>query len=251
MADGVAEQDPFDEYLSQEQAAHGQQAVYAEPAEAPPQVDANLALRQLVESGQRQEQLLGKVCSLLVGLDEKIGRLADSQERLETSMQQLSSQGAGVAAAAPVQGQRPSISRGNLVQPPGKTGAPAGVPAQAGGSFAAGASFTGAASTPSLEEQRLAADRIAAERIRIEEESRRREEELARKREEDERRKREEAERQRIEEERRREEERQRKANLEKKTGSLMSNLISGSGSSSLFGDDEPKGRSKGGLFDD
>jgi len=245
MADGAAEQDPFDEYLSQEQAAHVQRAAYAEPAEASPQMDANIALRQLVESGQRQEQLLGKVCSLLVGLDGKLGQLAASQERLEASMQQFASQGAAAGAApAGVGAQRPSAQRGNLVQPPGKSSAGPSAPM-------GGASFTGAASAPSPEEQRLAAERLAAERLRIEEEGRRREEELARKREEDERRKREEAERLRLEEECRREEERKRKANLEKKTGSLMSNLISGSGSSSLFGDEEPKRGSKGGLFDD
>jgi len=247
MADGAAEQDPFDEYLSQEQAAHVQRAAYAEPAEASPQMDANIALRQLVESGQRQEQLLGKVCSLLVGLDEKLGQLALSQERLEVSMQQFASQGAATGAAqapAGVGAQRPTVQRGNLVQPPGKSST--GPIASMGG-----APLTGAASAPSPEEQRLAAERLAAERLRIEEEGRRREEELARKREEDERRKREEAERLRLEEECRREEERKRKANLEKKTGSLMSNLISGSGSSSLFGDEEPKRGSKGGLFDD
>jgi len=246
MAGGPSEDDSFAEFLSQEQ-AHS--AAYVEPVEVSSHADANATLRQLLECSQRQEQLLGKVCSLLVSLDEKIGRIATSQERLEVSMQQRTDLGAsqGIAAGSPASTastmQRPAPQRGSLVQPPGKIGPS---PSTAGG-----ASFVGAA-PQTVEEQRLATERLAAERVRIEEEGRRREEELARRREEEERRKREEAERLRAEEERRREEERQRKAQLEKKTGSLMSNLIAGSAGNSLFGDDEPKKRSsKGGLFDD
>jgi len=242
-ADGVgAEEDPFAEFLSQDQAAGGQPATYAAPPEVEPQDAANLALRQLVESAQRQEQLLGKVCSLLVGLDEKMGRIAASQERLETTLPSQPVGGGIAGAPAPGGGsQRPSVQRGNLVQPPGKMPQPV-----------AGGSFSGTPGLATAEAQALAAEKLALERARIEEEGRRREEELARRREEEERRKREEAERLRQEEERRREEERQRKANLEKKTGSLMSNLMSGSGSGGgLFGDEEPKRTSKGGLFDD
>mmetsp|Transcript_54988 Transcript_54988/g.152457 ORF Transcript_54988/g.152457 Transcript_54988/m.152457 type:complete len:252 (-) Transcript_54988:94-849(-) len=251
MADShAAEEDPFAEYLSQEQTAGAQAPVYAQ-GQASPQVDANMALLQLVESAQRQEQLLGKVCGLLAGLDDKIGRLAASQERLESSMQQLASQGAGLAGGTGGAGSgapRPAPpQRGSLVQPPGKSGPVGG--ATAGSSFSAGGAA--AAAGPSPEEQRLVAERLAADRARAEEEARRREEELARRREEEDRRRREEEERRRVEEERRKEEERQRKASLEKKTGSLMNSLVSGSAGSSLFADDEPKKRSKGGLFDD
>mmetsp|Transcript_5223 Transcript_5223/g.15388 ORF Transcript_5223/g.15388 Transcript_5223/m.15388 type:complete len:243 (+) Transcript_5223:66-794(+) len=238
------EEDPFAEFLEQEQAAGAHHAAYAEQAAAPAQ-DPNIALRQLVECAQRQEQLLGKVCSLLVGLDEKMGRIADSQERLESA---LPNKEPGASVAAPRTSGSAS-TRGALVPPPGKIGTPA--PAQPG-IAAAGASFNAPQrASAGAEEQRLAAEKLALDRARIEEEGRRREAELARKREEDERRKQEEAERKRLEEERRREAERQRKAALEEKTGSFMNDLIAGSGSSGLFGDDEPKRGKKGGLFDD
>lgn len=246
MAEGAGEEDPFAEFLSQEQHTSAA-AAYVDAAEGTAQ-DANITLRQLLECAQRQEQLLGKVCSLLVCLDEKVGRISNAQERLEASIEQLASRGAeiGAPSAAGSAAQQRPVARGTLMQPPGKTGSAPGTATPA-----AGASFTGApAGLPGAEEQRRAAEKLALDRARIEEDGRRREEELARKREEDERRKREEAERSRLAEERRREEERQRKADLEKKTGSLMSNLISGGGGS-LFGDDEPKRNSKGGLFDD
>jgi hypothetical protein len=240
MAQGPAAdaEDGFEEFLQQEQ------SVPPPAAEG----DASTQLAQLVACAQRQEQLLGKVCSLLVGLDEKMGRLASSQERLEANMANLQAAmplggampvggGGAAAAGAGVRG----VPRGQMVQPPGKAG-------PLGGGSGPGGMVTEA---QRAEEQRSSADKLAADRIRIEEEGRRRAEELARKREEDEQRKREEMERQRIEEERRREEERLRKQQLEKKTSGLMSGLITDSGSG-LFGDEDVgKKKNKGGLFDD
>jgi len=243
----MQEEDPFAEFLSQEQ------GTVPAPAYTPPEPeqDAAVVLKQLADCAQRQEQLLGQVCGLLKGLDDKVARIAANQERLEASLQQMTQQSISAGAAAATAGVGGAKSaggptRGHIVQPPGKPGVPVTAAAPAN-SFAAGGSFM-----QSAEEQRLAAEKLALERARIEEENRRREEELAHRREEEERRKAAEAERLRLEEEKRREEERKRKAKLEQKTGSLMSNLIDGSGGSGLFGDDEPKRNSKkGGLFDD
>eukprot|EP00929_Paragymnodinium_shiwhaense_P120054 TRINITY_DN91960_c0_g1_i1.p1 TRINITY_DN91960_c0_g1~~TRINITY_DN91960_c0_g1_i1.p1 ORF type:complete len:262 (+),score=81.69 TRINITY_DN91960_c0_g1_i1:110-895(+) len=254
-------EDPFAEYLAQDAApamnayaAPAMDAYSGHIAAAPPpaggEVDASVQLRLLVESSQRQEQLLGKVCSLLVSLDEKMGRLAANQSMLESRLDAVA--GGGYAAAGAPVGKVASgsnIPRGSLIAPPGQPGAVRQPPAPA-----PSASFTNAQTTAAqrAEFERQEAERLAAERIRIEEEARRRAEELARKREEDERRRREEAERQRLEEERRREEERQRKAALENKTNAAMSSLLTGGGGGGLFGDDDtaPK-KKKGGLFDD
>lgn len=231
MMSGAVEEDAFSEFLAQDRPV--EPAAYAHDAG---EADAGAQLRQLVECAQRQEQLLAKVCSLLVGLNDKVENLAVSQERLEATMARMAEQG-GVPISAggtgSAGGQRPSIPRGSLVPPPGK-------------SFTA----AGGAADP-IADQRASAEKMAAERQRIEEDSRRRAEELARKREEEEHRKREEAEQRRLEEERRREEERLRKEHLEKKTTGLMSNLITSSGGG-LFGDEETTTkRNKGGLFDD
>ncbi|CAJ1355741.1 unnamed protein product [Effrenium voratum] len=224
----ATEEDPFSEFLSQEPTAP-----------APPAEGAESLLRLVAESAQRQEQLLGKVCSLLLGLDDKLGRIAAAQERLEETMQRGGGGGGSSGDSFTARGGTAPVPRGNLVAPPGKTSysGPLGPSAAAG---------------PSPEEQRLAQERLAADRLRMEEENRRRAEELARRREEDERRKREEEERRRQEEERRREEERLRKEELGKKTSGLMSGLLSSSGGGGLFGDEAaPKRSSKGGLFDD
>jgi len=238
----AGEDDPFSDFLSQDQSAGEVPVPVAAPAAAG-ETDAAMMLRLLVESSQRQEQLLGKVCSLLVGMDDKIGRLAANQERLEATLQTSVSQamqGSSVAAGGnKAASATPSHSRGSIVVPPGKSGA---------GIVPSNAPLTPA---QAAEEQRLNAERLAQDRIRIEEEGRRRAEELARKRDEDERRRREEAERQRIEEEKRREEERQRKMQFEKKTNGLMSNLITNSGGGGLFGDEVESKPKKGGLFDD
>mmetsp|Transcript_63582 Transcript_63582/g.113144 ORF Transcript_63582/g.113144 Transcript_63582/m.113144 type:complete len:244 (-) Transcript_63582:125-856(-) len=239
---GTAEEDPFSEFLSQEQ---GVTAAYAPAAEPEGQGGAEAALQLMAASAQRQEQLLGKVCSLLMAMDEKMGRMETRQERLESTLQRLVESGAAGAlsgsgmgsAAQPPRSMAPPAQRGNLVAPPGKTGYAPSASAGAG---------------PSPEEQRLQAERLAADRMRMEEENRRRAEEMERRRQEDERRKREEEERRRLEEERRKEEERLRKEALEKKTMGLMSNLIStNSSAGGLFGDEEPPRKSKGGLFDD
>eukprot|EP00438_Fugacium_kawagutii_P023004 Skav205112 [mRNA] locus=scaffold1864:74950:85019:+ [translate_table: standard] len=220
------EEDPFSEYLSQEPVA----------ASAPPvEEGAEALLRLVAESSQRQEQLLGKVCSLLVSLDEKMGRIAAAQERMQDNLQRLPEAAPASGATRP---PPPGPTRGALVAPPGKT------------------SYGGPVSAvPSAEEQHLAQERLLAEQKRIEEENRRRAEELARQRAEEERRRREEEERRRQEEERRREEERKAKEELGKKTSGLMSGLLSsgasGGAGGGLFGDDEPKRTSKGGLFDD
>mmetsp|Transcript_59899 Transcript_59899/g.128522 ORF Transcript_59899/g.128522 Transcript_59899/m.128522 type:complete len:235 (+) Transcript_59899:95-799(+) len=231
----AGEEDPFAEFLSQDQGGTGPPLPTYAAEQAPGADDAGMQLRLLVECARRQEELLGKVCGLLVGLDDKMGRLAASQERLESQFQTLPAQGAG--AGAP----RSAVPRGNLVPPPGKS--PLG-----------GSGGPGPAASPvqSAEEQRMVAEKMAAERLRIEEEGRRRAEELARRREEEEKRRQEEAERQRLEEERRKEEERLRKAQLEKKTTGLMGDLMSGSSGGGLFGDEDVgKRKSKGGLFDD
>lgn len=80
----------------------------------------------LVISLRGQEQLLGKagrlpsllstceVCSLLVSLDEKMGRIAAAQERMEVGRVEPGPAVAG-RAAAPLQ------ARGALVAPPGKS----------------------------------------------------------------------------------------------------------------------------------
>lgn len=252
----MQEEDPFAEFLSQETQEQGTAPpAYTAPA-AETEQDASVVLKQLADTALRQEQLLGQVCGLLKGLDDKVNRIAANQERLEASLQDIAQRGissGGAATAGGVGGAKPTggPSRGHMVQPVGRAGAPvtAGAPTT---SFTAGSAAAGGSFAQSSEDQRLAAEKLALERARIEEENRRREEELARRREEEDRRKAIEAERLRLEEEKRREEERKRKANLEKKTGSLMSNLIDGSGGSGLFGDDEPKRNSKkGGLFDD
>jgi len=245
---GTAEEDPFAEFLSQEPAS---QVAYAEPAAAG---DGSAHLRMLVETAQRQEQLLGKVCSLLAGLNDKVDRLASSQERLESTMSSICDQGAFNAAAQGVQAggsftgkagaaaaaNKPS--RGQMFSPPNLAGGP--TPTAAG---PATISTPVAAAGPSAEDNRL---RMEEERRRIEEEGRRRAEELARKREEDERRRREDAERLRIEQERKMEEERKKKAELASKTSGLMSGLITGGGGD-LFGDDIKPKKKAGGLFDD
>ncbi|CAE7281464.1 unnamed protein product [Symbiodinium pilosum] len=221
---GHVEEDDFSQFLSQENAT----------APPQPEVNAEALLRLVAESSQRQEQLLSKVCSLLVNLDEKMGRIASAQERLEDSLHRVDPPAGVARAPVSAQGQQ---QRGSLVPPPGKPGY----------------SASGAPQGPTLEEQRLQQERLAAERLRMEEENRRRAEEMNRRKEEEERRKREEEERWRQEEERRREEERQRREELGKKTSGLMSGLLSsgGGGGGGLFGDEEPKRNSKGGLFDD
>jgi hypothetical protein len=241
------EEDPFAEFLQQEAPA---------PA-AGGEIDVGLQLKLLVESSRRQEELLGKVCSLLMGLDSKMGSIADSQGRLEERMAQgyvaasSGSPGGGVGGGggAPVT-SKPSlpINRGAMVVPPGKSAE------GLGGSFTAPPLTAQPVSNLSpADTQRMSAERIAEERRRIEEEGQRRAAELARNRELEQQRRREEAERQRLEEERRKEAEKQRKAALENKTAGLMAGLTSGGGGGGLFDDDdEPKTKSKGGgLFDD
>eukprot|EP00928_Gymnodinium_smaydae_P080102 TRINITY_DN63886_c0_g1_i1.p1 TRINITY_DN63886_c0_g1~~TRINITY_DN63886_c0_g1_i1.p1 ORF type:complete len:286 (-),score=57.63 TRINITY_DN63886_c0_g1_i1:83-847(-) len=250
-------EDPFADFLSQDNPAPPAPVQH----EAQGEVDVGLQLRLLVESNQRQEQLLGKVCNLLASLDEKMGRMVDNQASLQHTLASnppvmsasgggggyggggggpLAGGGGGGRDHPPVDSRRataPPQQRGNMILPPGK-----GLTQPMPHAPAAPMAMPG-------EDPRVAAER---ERQRIEEDGRRRAEEIARRREEDERRRREEAERQRAEEERRREEERQRKLALEKKTTGLMSNLVSGGGGG-LFGDEDaaasrPK---RGGLFDD
>jgi hypothetical protein len=211
-----------------------------ETAVAPPADDAGMQLRLLVESSQRQEQLFTKVCSLLVGLDEKMTVVAGNQERLESTMQRLAEEGAFAGGGSGGSSARAS-GRGNIAAPPGRE--------TLGGSGPTAATATGGVSKE--EQQRLEAERLAAERARIEEENARRAQELARKKAEAEKRAKEEEERKRIEEEKRLAEEKARKQELEKKTTGLMSDLISGGGGD-LFGDDlAGKSKKKGGLFDD
>jgi len=242
MAHEVAADDPFDEFLSAQEPPAGVDANATSMAD-----DPNVQLRLMVECSQRQEQLLGKVCSLLADLGEKVDRIAQNQDRLEARLAAVAPAGSAACAAAAGAPVTPTPTRGQMVMPLGHGGQPAQVP-QAG----SGAAASGYPGAKAGEDPRLAAERLAADAKRVEEESRRRAEELARKREDDERRRREEAERIRIEEERKKEEERLRKLALEKKTTGLMSDLITSGGGGGLFGDDEPRRPKKGGgLFDD
>lgn len=257
-ATGEAE-DPFAEFLSQEPNPAPQE--YADPGVAPTQGGAEAQLAQLVAVAQRQEQLLGQVCGLLTGLDERVSQLTRTQERLEATMQRVLEQGTGsFGGGAPAGtgsfgaggGATPQArpSRGSLIAPPGHAGnfnpthPPQATPVGGGPS---------AAEKQEEQRRRFEEDqaRLRQEQIRNEEEARRRAEELARRREEEERRQRDEAERRRLEEERRAEEERKRKAALEARTSGLMAGLMEGSGQGGLFDDDAPKKRTSKGLFDD
>eukprot|EP00913_Durusdinium_trenchii_P002838 g2626.t1 len=196
------EEDPFAEYLSQEVPSAPQH-------EGEAGVEA--LLRLVAESSQRQEQLLGKVCSLLVSLDEKMGRMAAAQdsrspkflkarmknpldeERMQDSL--LRAPDPGLSAAAP-KAPLSNAQRGALVAPPGKpyAGAPAAGPSPEEGTC-----------LPTQRRNRWINDGW----------------------------------------------ERRAKEELGKKTDGLLSGLLSQSGGGGLFGDDEPKRASKGGLFDD
>lgn len=204
------EQDPFEQYTRQDQGA------------PPPDTDnAVEQLGLLVQSSQRQTQLLDKMCSLLEGLETKVDRLVSVQSALGSG---------GAGGNAPGRGQEGATGgggRGKVLAPPARTvegGSRGGMP----------------------QDLRTKAERMAAERARAEEESRLREEAKR----EEARRKKEEEERKRLEAERQRQEEQERKEKLEQKTNGLMSNLIVGSGSGGLF-DEAPVRRNKGGLFDD
>mmetsp|Transcript_34686 Transcript_34686/g.80969 ORF Transcript_34686/g.80969 Transcript_34686/m.80969 type:complete len:250 (-) Transcript_34686:106-855(-) len=236
---GIATEDPFAEFLAQEEPG-----VVQGSASAPPAADIHAQILQgLLESSQRQEQMLGKVCSVLLELDEKMGRIAANQSQLESTIQHLGVS-PGAAAASSATAEAPRASRGQIVLPPGRGGSAASAPISAA---------SNAAALPSRkeEEERLRAERLAQERALIEAENQRRAEELKRRKEEEERRRLEELERQRIEEERRKAEERLRKEQLQKNTSGLMDSLITGS-DGGLFGDDPvPKSKKKGGLFDD
>eukprot|EP00927_Polykrikos_kofoidii_P025601 TRINITY_DN22973_c0_g1_i1.p1 TRINITY_DN22973_c0_g1~~TRINITY_DN22973_c0_g1_i1.p1 ORF type:complete len:247 (+),score=55.41 TRINITY_DN22973_c0_g1_i1:128-868(+) len=246
MASTGADEDPFADFLSQDASVAGgcPAAAASEPhaTGGGDGVEAAVQLKLLVESSQRQEQLLGKVCSLLVGLDGRMGTLASKQDRFESTLQQVFSQSTTVLSTAGrdvVRTTSMGTNRGSLVAPPGK--GPINPLASPPPSAPQPPTNTG----PSPEQ-------LAQERMRMEEDARLRAEEMQRKRVEDDRRRREEAERQRVEEERRREEERVRKEELEKKTNAALSGLFgSGGASSSLFGDEDTSKKKKSGLFDD
>lgn len=247
---GEEAEDPFAEFLSQEPVTAP--PPYTEVGDITAQPESAHLLSTLVATAQRQEQLLGKVCTLLMGLDEKVCQLTASQERLEATMQSFVQSGATAARAAPAASHAPAgasavavpKARGALVQPPGHAAY------QPPPLVAAPGPSPTAASAQREEEQRLHQERLREEQARLEEEARRRSEELARKREEDERRRAEEAERKRQEELRRLEEERARKADLEKKTSGLMGSLMTGGGGG-LFGDEDVKPSKAKSLFDD
>uniref|UniRef100_A0A7S0ZS20 Uncharacterized protein n=1 Tax=Noctiluca scintillans TaxID=2966 RepID=A0A7S0ZS20_NOCSC len=245
------EEDPFAEFLTQD-------AQVSAAVEEPQEIDAGLQLKLLVESNKKQEQLLSKVCDLLVAVTEKVERLQGTQQQLEQRMAQITEGGiAGPPTGSfsgPPGGSFMGSNRGALVQPPGKAPlgplgpqvpgpGPVNVPAPAGVSPAQRA-----------EEQRLVQERLEAERLRVDEETRRRADELAKRKAEEERRRAEEEERLRVIEERKKEEERKRKQELESRTSGLMNNLLADDAGSSLFGDDlvaKNKSKKKGGLFDD
>mmetsp|Transcript_5761 Transcript_5761/g.13669 ORF Transcript_5761/g.13669 Transcript_5761/m.13669 type:complete len:201 (-) Transcript_5761:64-666(-) len=178
-------------------------------------------LCKLLESEQRKERLLEKVCGLLDGLNTKMEQTATAQEAIA---------------------RRPDVGP-SVTSDPKAHSAPST-------SFSAP---TMSAAQQREEQQRQEAERLAAERVRIEAEAKHRAEELAKKREEDEQRRKVEAEKRRIEEERRKEEERRRKDELANKTSGLMSNLISDGSGGGLFGEEPTNKRPSkgGGLFDD
>merc|ERR1712157_438068 len=89
-------------------------------------------LRTLLEVSLRQEQLLSKVCGVLEAMDAKADRLAESQERLEATMQQYIASGPS-GGADPNAGRQRTDSRGSLTQPPGRGSAGPGYPAAGGG----------------------------------------------------------------------------------------------------------------------
>mmetsp|Transcript_58752 Transcript_58752/g.108429 ORF Transcript_58752/g.108429 Transcript_58752/m.108429 type:complete len:208 (-) Transcript_58752:59-682(-) len=185
-------------------------------------------LCKLLESEQRKEKLLEKVCGLLEGLNTKMEQTAAAQEAM--ARRQPGQEGGFSAAAG--------------------TSDTKALPVASTNSFAAP---TMTAAQQREEQQRLEAERLAAERIRVEAEAKQRAEELARKREEDEQRRKAEAERRRIEEEKRKEEERRRKDELANRTSGLMSNLIADGSGGGLFGEEPTSKRPSkgGGLFDD
>jgi hypothetical protein len=117
------EDGPFAEFLSQEAPAPVDGGAGGE-------IDVGMHLKLLVESHRRQEELLGKVCTPRVGLDAKMGSVAESQSRLEDKWSQL---GAGYGANAETAGS-PSVSqaakastaliRGQMICVPGQTALP-------------------------------------------------------------------------------------------------------------------------------
>lgn len=233
-------------------------------------MDPSTCLLRLVESKHRQEQLMEKLCALLVSVEAKVGRVAAAQEKLEAAVQ---SRGGGGQAAGPVgdvsniMGMMNSTSfsqaeaqqsaqaaafsnRGRMIKPLGqKEGGGAPPPASQQPTMPV-AQFLDEPADRSIQydQQRQAeADRIAAEQLR----ARQREEEIRRRQEEEELRQRQEAERRRLEQERIAEEERKRKAALSSRTQGMMSGLLDG-GPSDLFQDEPaPKPKKAGGLFDD
>merc|ERR1719493_391666 len=88
--------------------------------------DASEHLKQLVESAHRQEELLSKMCSIMLGLDSKMAQLATAQERLDQRLD------AGVSAV-PGNDSKPTVqpSRGTVPQPPGRKAPGTGLPISA------------------------------------------------------------------------------------------------------------------------
>ena len=194
----------------------------------------------LFDSSTRQETLLEKLLNATLALNLSIEKLGLRVQAVETAVKEgfvpgPRSPSHSVVPAKSIPAK--SEQRGLLVLPPGMGGP-----------------------RPIIEEkisnEDLAKKQLEEENIRAQEEARlevkRREEaeRLARV-EEDRKRKEEETERIRKEEIRRIEEERIRKETLEKKTRSIMSDLITNVGSG-LFPDEETSGHKKtGGLFDE
>lgn len=61
-------------------------------------MDPGTCLVKLLESKRRQEQLMEKVCTLLVSLDGKVSQVAAGQEKLESAMLQAATQQPRAAA---------------------------------------------------------------------------------------------------------------------------------------------------------
>lgn len=222
------------------------------------EMDPSTCLARLVESKRRQEQLMEKVCALLVSVEAKVGRVAAQQEKMEALVQ---SGGGGrglphgpvgdvsnimnmMGSSSFVQAQD-GAARGKFVKPIGQK-ADSGYPQQQ--PVMPVQQFIEPDRSIQYDHQLQAeADRVAHERKQMKV----REEEIARRQEEEEERRRVEAEHRRVEAERLAEEERKRKAALGARTQGMMSGLLEGGGSD-LFGDaPAPKAKKAGGLFDD
>lgn len=241
------DEDQFAQFAQQKPASVAQSEQYSAQYQEPQSQDGMVWLAELLKSSQRQEEVLGRVCTFLADLGQRVDSVAAAQERLEAQFASGQVAGAGEGAGgygAAAEASAAVDPRGQIVQP---LGTPDYKPP--GPSLASSASVA-AAAAQRAEKDRLDKEKMEAERRRLEEEERRRLAEIAEKKAQEDARRAEEFERKRQEQLRREEEERKKKTALEQKTSNLMGNLIT-SDSSGLFGNDPHLKKKAGGLFDD